>query len=162
MSRINRHVMALEIAQVAAKRATCFRRSVGAVVVFDGRVISIGYNGPPAGDEHCKGPACELTSSGGCARSIHAEQNAIDFLEKTMPPERLRRLAPDMSLYSTTCPCPSCALEIHGVGIGMTYFQHEYRNMLPALNILAGKILRLTSSGHVVHPVTGVIGPYID
>jgi deoxycytidylate deaminase len=45
--------MLMEMALVVARRGTCNRKQVGAVIARDGRVISIGYNGAPPGLPHC-------------------------------------------------------------------------------------------------------------
>ena len=75
----------LDIAETVGKRATCLRRTYGAVIVKDHIVISTGYNGAPCGEENC-------SDSGYCERekqqvppgeryelcvAVHAEQNAI-------------------------------------------------------------------------------------
>ena len=44
----------MEMAFLVAKRSTCLRRKVGAVVVKDKRVLSTGYNGSPKGTMHCE------------------------------------------------------------------------------------------------------------
>ena len=75
----------MEMAELTAKRSTCMRRSVGAVIVKDRRAIATGYNGAPRGRVNCndlgkcireeldipRGERYEL------CRSVHAEQNAI-------------------------------------------------------------------------------------
>ena len=48
----------MEIAAVVAKRSTCLRNQVGAVLVRDKRILSTGYNGAPAGLEHCDMVGC--------------------------------------------------------------------------------------------------------
>lgn len=72
----------MEIAAVVAKRSTCLRNQVGAVLVRDKRILSTGYNGAPAGLEHCDSVGCarEGVESGTrheLCRAVHAEQNAI-------------------------------------------------------------------------------------
>lgn len=53
MSRISRDQMLMDIAEVVAKRGTCNRLQVGAVISKEGRIISTGYNGVPSGLPHC-------------------------------------------------------------------------------------------------------------
>lgn len=53
VNRISRDEMLMEMAETVAKRGTCSRLRVGCVVSRDGRVISTGYNGAPAGITHC-------------------------------------------------------------------------------------------------------------
>ena len=75
----------MEMAVLTAKRSTCMRRQVGAVIVKDRHIIATGYNGAPRGIAHC-------ADRGGCLRqklgipsgerhelcmALHAEQNAI-------------------------------------------------------------------------------------
>lgn len=89
-----------------AKRATCPRRQVGAIITdADGRIIASGYNGPPSGipnciDEPCGGQSGVSGHSDTCY-AVHAEANAILQL-------RERSNEAD-TLYCTTKPCFNCA-----------------------------------------------------
>ncbi|AEH61569.1 CMP/dCMP deaminase zinc-binding protein [Methanosalsum zhilinae DSM 4017] len=74
----------LEIASVVAKRSTCLRNKVGAVVARDKRILSTGYNGAPSNMEHCLEIGCirqqqniESGTRHEKCRAVHAEQNAI-------------------------------------------------------------------------------------
>ena len=74
----------LEMAQVAAKRSTCLRRQVGAVLVKDRRLLATGYNGAPQKLKHCGEIGCLRETMGipsgerhELCRGLHAEQNAI-------------------------------------------------------------------------------------
>ena len=74
----------MEMAFLVAKRSTCLRRRVGAVIVRDKHVISTGYNGSPKGTRHCEELGCirqQLNVPSGTrhelCRGVHAEQNAI-------------------------------------------------------------------------------------
>ena len=51
----------MQMAELTAKRSTCLRRNVGAIIVKDKHIIATGYNGAPKGLPHCE----EL---GGCLR----------------------------------------------------------------------------------------------
>lgn len=112
---------ALAIAQVVAMRADCTRAQVGCVILSRAhRVLSVGYNGLPAGIPGC-------ASAGNCPRgrmspdevarnsdysncaSIHAEANAIYHAD----PYEL----PGATLYTTRAPCPACATLITAAGI---------------------------------------------
>jgi dCMP deaminase len=89
-----------------ASRATCPRRSVAAILIDDsGRLVSIGYNGPPSGMSHCIDIPCAGASdkSGDTTRciAIHAEQNALSQARAS------RRLP--HTLYCSTEPCFECA-----------------------------------------------------
>ena len=48
----------MDITFLVAKRSTCTRRSVGAVIVKDKRILATGYNGAPSGIEHCVDIGC--------------------------------------------------------------------------------------------------------
>lgn len=150
--RISRPQMFLEIAQVVAKRATCFRLNIGAVVVHDRRCVSIGYNGPPAGEPHCYGSSCPLSPSGGCSRSIHAEINAIERIPKELTLEPLQ-------LYTTHSPCENCtqAILMHP-GITEVYFSETYRNS-QHLEWFNGKkkVFRILPSGITIDHFTNQI-----
>lgn len=66
----------LNIAREVARRSTCPRASVGAVIVKDNRVLTTGYNGAPIGEAYCEDVGC-LVIDNHCQRAIHAETNAI-------------------------------------------------------------------------------------
>lgn len=51
--RVSRDEMLMDMAYAVARRGTCSRLRVGVVFSQDGRVISAGYNGAPAGMPHC-------------------------------------------------------------------------------------------------------------
>lgn len=94
--RISRHQMFMEIAHTVAKRATCFRENVGCIIVTpNGKIISMGYNGAPSGEDHCS-----YHPNGKCSHSIHAEINALNFV--------INRKEDDCYLYVTHLPCPNC------------------------------------------------------
>ncbi len=48
----------MELALVVAKRSTCLRQKVGAVIVKDKRILATGYNGAPSGMAHCLDIGC--------------------------------------------------------------------------------------------------------
>ena len=107
MSRISRDQMFMEIAQVVAKRGTCDRAQVGAVLVNDNtkNIIAIGYNGAPSGEPHCDTYGHDLKDNH-CTRAIHAEVNclmkACDYYHTTIP----------LTLYVTHYPCMGCTVEL--------------------------------------------------
>jgi len=74
----------MDITELVAKRSTCTRRAVGAVLVKDKRVLATGYNGAPSGIRHCAETGCLREQRGvpsgerhELCRGAHAEQNAI-------------------------------------------------------------------------------------
>lgn len=121
--RISRNHMLMGMAKLAAKRGTCLRRSVGAVIARDGRVLSVGYVGAPSGFAHCSPADCGPGKP--CERTIHAEANAIAFAAK----EGIR--LEDSVLYTTASPCIHCAKLIINSGIREVWYDEEYRDIAP-------------------------------
>lgn len=121
MNRISREDMLFSMARTVAKRSTCDRLHVGAVLSRDGRVISLGYNGAPAGVDHCKHPETEALGIG-CTLAVHAEANAIAFAAKhgvsTWGAE----------LHVTNMPCLKCAQLIINSGIRKVSYLYSYRD----------------------------------
>ena len=76
----------MELAQNLAQRSHCVKAQVGAVLTKDTRIVSLGYNGPPAGTHNCDiewpGIGCPRDSKGSCSLALHAEQNAILYASK--------------------------------------------------------------------------------
>ena len=100
----------LEMASLVAKRSTCLRRSVGAVLVKEKRILATGYNGAPSGLEHCAEIGClrlKLNIPSGerheLCRALHAEQNAL--IQASLHGISVK----GSTLYSTTQPCVICA-----------------------------------------------------
>ncbi len=117
----------MDITHLVAKRATCTRRSVGAVIVKDKRVLSTGYNGAPSGIRHWSDVGClreGLNVPSGerqeLCRGIHAEQNAI--IQAALHGVSIK----DATLFSTTHPCSICAKMIINAGITHIYYQSGY------------------------------------
>lgn len=115
----------MEIAHVVAKRASCRRKQVGAVLVRDDdrRILSTGYNGAPRGMPDCFEVGCELRDFGGkpsCVRTLHAESNALDLVAPSPGEKR--------TLYCTTIPCRDCALRIIQHGIQRVIYAEYYES----------------------------------
>ena len=110
----------LRIARDVATRATCPRRSVGAVIVRDRRILSTGYNGSPPGQPHCVDPGVGcLMEDGRCIRTLHAEQNALIQAA-------LHGVSTEgATLYGTCRPCHVCARMVVGAGIRRVVFAGE-------------------------------------
>ena len=101
--RISRHRMFMEMAKIVAKRGTCDRAQVGAVLVnANNKVVSIGYNGAPHGEKHCD-EVGHLLFNGHCIRTIHAEENCLEGLT----------LRGEYTMYVTHYPCPKCQITIY-------------------------------------------------
>jgi dCMP deaminase len=100
-------------------RATCDRGRSGCVIVRDKRIVCTGYVGSPAGLPHCdevghllrKVVQDDGTTSVHCARTLHAEQNAL------LQAARHGLTVEGATLYSTMEPCRTCAMMISSVGI---------------------------------------------
>lgn len=116
MVRSTREQMLLDMAFVAARRSTCSRAQVGAIISTGGRVISTGYNGAPAGLAHC-----EHSSDEPCRRAVHAEANAIAFAA------RHGVATQGAVLTCTHAPCLECARLIINAGISGVVFYYDYR-----------------------------------
>lgn len=128
----------MEMAELTAKRSTCMRRSVGAVIVKDNRAIATGYNGAPRGIAHCE-------DRGGCLRqqlgvpsgqrheicmALHAEQNAI------IQAAAMGHSIEGGTIYVTHQPCAICAKMIINSGIKRIVIREGYPDELAA-SILA-------------------------
>lgn len=110
----------MDVAERFAQLSSAKRLHVGAVVVKDHRIISIGYNGTPAGwDNSCEGDD-GLTK----AEVIHAEANAISKLARD------GESGVGSTLFCTHAPCIHCAKLIYGAGIGKVFYRDVYRDTL--------------------------------
>lgn len=116
--RITREDLMMEVATLVAQRGTCDRLQVGAVIAREGRVMSTGYNGPPAGMDHCRHTAGDTK----CHRAIHAEINAIAAAAK------YGTAINGCDLYVTHQPCLDCAKAIANSGIGRVFYSFPYRD----------------------------------
>jgi dCMP deaminase len=124
----------MQIADVAATRSTCLRRRVGAVLVYDRRILATGYNGVPSGIAHCSERGClreELGVPSGTqhelCRGLHAEQNAL------IQAARHGGIAADgATLYCTTQPCVQCAKLLVNAGVRRIVYRESYPDELAA------------------------------
>lgn len=137
---MNREEFYIEILQLTAKRSKCLRAQVGAIIVKDGRIISLGYNGPASGEIECLPEEYFLSDEGilspskwfidgyrkcmgkSCDRSIHAEMNAIAFAAKAGISVK------DCDMYCSLSPCSACARLLINSGIRAFYYLKEYRD----------------------------------
>ncbi len=114
----------MDLALNLAKRSHCVKAQVGAVLTKDTRIISIGYNGPPAGTHNCDEEwpqtGCARDAKGSCSLALHAEENAILYGIKNGA--RLE----GATLYTTLSPCLPCARLIFSAGITKVYFKKSY------------------------------------
>lgn len=122
----------MEMAELTAKRATCSRRQVGAVITRDNRAVATGYNGAPRGLAHCE-------EKGGClrqklgipsgqrhelCRALHAEQNAI------ISAASMGNAIEGGTIYITHQPCVICAKMIVNAGIRRIVVREGYPDEL--------------------------------
>lgn len=121
----------MEIAHVVAKRSTCIRRQVGAVITKKNRIIATGYNGAPPGLDHCLDIGCfrqENNIPSGermeLCRATHAEQNAL-LVSAQNGFDTVGAV-----LYVTAQPCSTCAKLIVTSHIERVVYQGEYPDKL--------------------------------
>jgi dCMP deaminase len=117
----------MDITKLVAKRSTCLRRAVGAVIVKDKRVLTTGYNGAPSGIRHCLDVGClreQMKVASGerheLCRGIHAEQNAI--IQAAFHGVSIR----GASLFCTNLPCSICAKMLINAGIVQIIYLDGY------------------------------------
>jgi dCMP deaminase len=122
----------MDVAKRFAQCSTAERLQVGAVIVKDDRIISIGYNGTPSGwDNICEDevigynpvtnthvPTGELQSK---PEVLHAEANAILKLARST------ECGEGSTLFVTHAPCMDCAKLIAQSGISEVYYDEVYR-----------------------------------
>ena len=121
----------MNIAGMVAKRSTCMRRSVGAVLVKDKRILATGYNGAPAGLRHCEETGClreDASIPSGerheLCRGLHAEQNAI--IQAAYHGITIG----GSTLYCTNKPCVICSKMLINAGIEEILFEAGYDDPL--------------------------------
>jgi dCMP deaminase len=121
----------MAITRLVARRSTCLRRSVGAILVKQKRILATGYNGAPAGLRHCEEVGClrENTSvpSGmrhELCRGLHAEQNVI--IQAAYHGISIQ----GATLYCTNKPCVICSKMLINAGIEMIYYEEGYDDPL--------------------------------
>ncbi len=110
----------MKIADDVAVRSTCDRAAVGAVLVKDKHIISTGYNGSPAGLEHCDDVG-HLMIEGHCVRTVHAEVNAI--IQAAVFGLATR----DAVCYVTHFPCLNCTKMLINAKISKLIYRNAYR-----------------------------------
>ena len=128
--------MYMDIAEIVSKQSSAKRLQVGAIVVKDDRIISIGYNGMPSGwtneceyeEAHYEAVYQEemkLVKTGRLITKdevIHAEANAIAKLAKC------NESGDGSTMFLTHAPCIHCAKQIYTAGIKNVYYRNTYRD----------------------------------
>ena len=120
-TRVDWHTYFMNIAQEVATRSTCPRKSVGAVIVRDKRILSTGYNGSIRGLPHCTDIGCDIQDSH-CIATVHAEANAI------IQAARNGVCIDGADMYVTASPCWNCFKLIANSGIIRIYYGEFYRD----------------------------------
>ena len=134
-----------------SKRSTCIRKQVGAILVKDNRIISMGYNGVPKGHEHCydhfklKFESSKYSSLSDYIDSedfriehaqysdreeLHAEQNMLTFCAKNGITTK------DAEAYVTLSPCIHCAKMLYASGISKVYYIEAYDRDMSGIDFL--------------------------
>lgn len=119
----------MDVAERFSELSSARRLKCGAIVVKDNRIISIGYNGTPAGwDNNCENevyherewqdePTLETKPE-----VLHAERNALDKLTCS------HESSEGAIMFTTHSPCFECAKSIFNSKIKEVYFRHKYRS----------------------------------
>lgn len=116
----------MDVAERFAKLSSAKRLQVGAIVVKDDRIISIGYNGMPAGwDNDCE-DYIQLSDDTITTKTkpevIHAEANAIAKLAKG------NESGDGSTMFLTHAPCIDCAKQVYTTGIKKVYYRNSYKD----------------------------------
>jgi len=146
MDRIEWEDFFIKIASLTSQRSTCVRKKVGAVLVKDNRIISIGYNGSLANQMHCHDHFYEKYKDNlkfldskefydehgefSKLKESHAELNCILFAAK------IGISVDGCDLYITDSPCSTCARSIVFVGIKKVFYLYEYDRDKNGIEIL--------------------------
>ena len=109
----------MQITFQVARRSTCPRAAVGAVIVRDKRILTTGYNGSPTGLPHCTDAGCLMVNDH-CVRTLHAEQNAI--IQGALHGVDVS----GSTIYVTHQPCVVCAKMIINAGIERVVYAGHY------------------------------------
>lgn len=129
-----------DIAQRVAQLSSARRLQVGAIIVRDDRILSIGYNGMPAGWDN----NCETEQEDGTLKTrpevLHAESNCISKVARST------ESAAGADLFVTHSPCLECAKLIYQSGINRVYYGTQYRSDA-GVRFLAQSGIQVTQTG---------------
>ncbi len=121
----------MDIAKLVARRSSCLRRQVGAVIVKDKNILATGYNGTPSGITHCSETGClreQLKIPSGerheLCRGLHAEQNVI--VQAAKHGVNIE----GATLYCTNSPCIICSKMIINAGVKDIVYLDGYPDIL--------------------------------
>ena len=128
----------IDILKRTEKMSTCESTQVGCIIVRDGRIISTGWNGVPAGKKHCN----EIYAFGALPTNgenhhdwsplneLHAETNAIGYAAQNGVSTK------DAILYTSVSPCMDCAKLIVASGIKEVWYIKEYHRTTAGIDFL--------------------------
>ena len=127
----------MKIAYAVSERSTCDRAFVGAVLVRDKRILTSGFNGSPAGQDHCD-EIGHLMVDDHCVRTIHAETNAI-----------IQAALHGVSTKGATCyvthfPCINCTKALINAGISRIVYSTSDRKDENAIGFLKAAEIELS------------------
>ena len=127
--------MYMKIAVIVSEQSSAVRLKVGAIVVKNDRIVSIGYNGMPSGwTNDCEevvnvNPSDPRYDYNHFTKElktkpevIHAEANAIAKLAKST------ESGDGAVMFLTHAPCMDCAKQVYAAGISKVYFREQYRS----------------------------------
>ena len=118
----------MDVAESFAKLSSAVRLQVGAIVVKDDRIISIGYNGMPSGWDNCceevvpPNEWVEFEQLKTKPEVLHAEMNALMKLAKSSESGN------NAAIFITHSPCIDCAKGIYQAGIKEVYYKNDYHS----------------------------------
>lgn len=116
----------MDVAERFAKLSSAKRLQVGAIMVKDDRIISIGYNGMPSGWTNECEDYIQLSDDTITTKTkpevIHAEANAIAKLAKG------NESGDGSTMFLTHAPCIDCAKQVYTAGIKKVYYRNSYRD----------------------------------
>jgi dCMP deaminase len=116
----------MKVAETFAELSSARRLHVGAIIVKDDRIISIGYNGMPSGwNNDCEDEIIDdkwTVTLKTKPEVLHAETNAIAKLAKST------ESGDGASMFITHSPCLDCAKLIYQSGIKSVYYRNTYRS----------------------------------
>ncbi len=123
----------MQVVDVIGQRSTCLRKKVGAVITYDHRILSHGYNGVPSGHPHCCDTGQCLKDLAGSEEfkvCVHAEQNAICQCAK-------RGLAVEgATVYVNADICITCAKLLISSGIARVVVRRDHKGSSDGINLL--------------------------
>ncbi len=112
----------LKLSDLVSTRSTCPRLHVGAILVRERMVISIGYNGAPKKTDDCYKSGCRLVDNH-CTRTVHAEVNAV-------AQAAYHGISTKGSiLYTRYFPCEHCAKVLINAGVERVVYAEIYQNI---------------------------------